>query len=217
MVGIIHTKSKVRVDNTLEEEGDRGPGLSVLGAAVFNQDILVGYLNGNDTKSLNFIQDKIVGGVITFPTPAVEGKVKANPVKGGLSSVFTVNSKTKNQVEVVDGNIILKTKVKLKANIGEITGDIDISKEENIIKIEEACSKAIEEGVKRAVEKIQKEFKLDIFGFGAVFHRKYPKQWKDIKKDWDQLFSEADFEIEVETHIVRTGLISTPLSKRRMD
>lgn len=46
-----------------------------------------------------------------------------------------------------------------------------------------------------------------------MFHRKYPEEWKRIKKDWDEIFSKADFEIEVNTDIIRTGLINTPINK----
>src|SRR5699024_9410507 len=101
--------------------------------------------------------------------------------------------------------------INLRSSLGEILGKIDVSKEENILRIEDACSKTIEENIKASVKKVQKENGIDIFGFGIVFHRKYPEQWQEIEDNWDEIFADADFEIEVETKIIRTGLINRPV------
>lgn len=215
VVGVIEKKIKKKIDKTSENSTMETYELSVMGAAVFKEEGLVGYLGGNDTKALNFIMDNITGGIITFPTPApvVKTESETKPENRDLSSVTIINNKTKNDVEIIDGKIILKTKIKLRSSLGEIVGDIDISKEENIKEIEDACSKAIEVALKSAIKKLQKDFKLDIFGFGIVFHRKYPEQWKGIEKNWDEIFSQAEVQVVVETNIIRTGLINTPVNK----
>ena len=216
-VGVIEKKTKKEIDQTVEKAGAQSYELSVIGSAVFDKDVLVGYLNGNDTKSLNFIADNVKGGIITFPTPkpVIGVGMENEPIHKNLSSMLIINNKTKNDIEIKDDNIVLKTKIKLRGAVGEVVGNIDISKEENLKELEKACSKAAEEGIKSAVTKVQKEFGLDIFGFGLVFHRKYPEEWKNIKENWDEIFSKADFEIEVETDIIRTGLINTPIVKEK--
>lgn len=109
--------------------------------------------------------NKIRGGIITFPTPTaqVEGSSTPTPPVEGellnkeknkkLSSIIVIKNNTKNDVEMVDGNIKLKTKIELRGSLGEVVGNIDVAEKENIIKLEEACSKAIEEGIKRALKK----------------------------------------------------------------
>lgn len=215
VTGIVEKVDKIKIDKTSEATGTQNYELSVIGSAVYKRDILMGYLNGNDTKALNFVLNNITGGIITFPTPisVVDSVGEAGHKLDNLSSVVIIKNKTKNDIEIVDGRVILKTKIKLRSSLGEVVGSIDISKEENIKKVEDACSKAIEEGIKAAIKKVQRDYKLDIFGFGLIFHRKYPKEWKDIEKDWNEIFSEADFQIEVDTHIIRTGLINTPINK----
>lgn len=210
VVGIIEKRKREIVDKSVNAREASEYELSILGSAIFGRDKLVGYLNGNDTKALNFFLDNVKMGIVTFPTPIpLKNEGKSN----SLSSVTIIKNKTKNDVEILNGKIILKTKIKLRSALGEVVGDIDISKEENIKKMEEACSKAIEEALKEAVRKGQEVHKLDIFGFGIVFHRKYPKLWKEIENNWDELFSEAEFQIEVDTSIIRTGLINTPINK----
>lgn len=212
IAGVIERRGKREINETSQITGTQGYELSVMGSAIFKNEDLIGYLNGNDTKALNFVLDNITGGIITFPTP-VNSKMETKTKLNDLSSVVIIKNKTKNDVEIIDGKIILKAKVKLRSSIGEVVGNIDISKEENIKIMEEACSRAIEEGIKAAVKKVQKDYKLDIFGFGIVLHRKYPKEWKDLESDWDEIFSGAEIRVEVDTHIIRTGLINTPTNK----
>ena len=78
--------------------------------------------------------------------------------------------------------------------------------------MEEACSNTVKEAIKHTVEKVQREIGLDIFGFGLIFQRKYPDEFKKIKDNWDEIFSHADYQIEVETNLIRTGLIDTPIN-----
>lgn len=212
IAGVIEKKQKNDIDETSEKTGTQGYELSILGSAIFKKDNLVGYLNGNDTKSLNFLLDNVKGGIITFPAPSSSGeKVGSEEVHQNLSSVVIVRSKTKNDVEFKGDRLMLKTKINIRASLGELAGNIDVSKEGNLRRIEEACSKTIEENIKAAVKKVQKEHGIDIFGFGIVFHRKYPKQWKKIKENWDEAFVNADFQIEVDTNIIRTGLVNKPI------
>ncbi len=212
IAGVVERRDKKEINKASQITEREGYELSVMGSAIFKNEDLIGYLNGNDTKALNFVLDNITGGIITFPTPR-DSKVEAKTKLNDLSSVVIIKNKTKNDVEIIDGKIVLKTKVKLRSSIGEVVGDIDISKEENIKIMEEACSRAIEEGIRAAVKKVQKDYKLDIFGFGIALHRRYPKEWKDLEDDWDEIFSGAEIRVEVDTHIIRTGLINTPINK----
>lgn len=212
-IGVIEKKSKKTIDQISEEAASDIFELSVLGSAIFDQDKLVGYLNGNDTKSLNFILDNIGRGIITFELPLLEEeKLQNQEADRDLSTVVIINNNTKNDIELKEDELLLKTSIELKCALGEVIGKIDVSKEENLIRIADTCSKTIEENIEAAVKKVQKDYGIDIFGFGIVFHRKYPEQWEEIKDNWDEIFADADFEIEVESKIIRTGLINRPVT-----
>lgn len=211
VAGVIEKIKKMEIDELGESTGTKNYELTIIGSAIFKKDKLRGYLNGNDTKAVNFILGHIERSIITFPTPTnvfEEGQSEIGNQQ--LSSVVVIKSKVKNDVETEGDRLILKTKINLRTSLGEFSGKIDLTKEETLKKIEEACSKTAEINIKSAVEKVQKEYGVDIFGFGIEFHRKYPKQWEKIKDNWDEIFAEADFEIEVKTHIIRTGLINNP-------
>lgn len=226
---IIEKKNKkqiMKMSNTSNEKYE----LSILGSAVFNKDRLIGYLEGNDTKGLNFIKGRVKHGIIVFPIPEFymdkettgiflsEGENRKEENKDlNLNTLDIAKTKTKNDVEIIDGNIILKTNIVLRGMIWEIQEDIDITKLENIKILEDACSYAIEKGVRSTFMKAQNEFRVDIFGFGDIFHRKYPEEWAKIKHNWNEIFSQADVEIEVKTNIIRTGLTNIPANNVKGD
>ncbi len=220
ILGVIEKIEKNKINKSGKGTSDKEYELSVIGSAVFFKDNLVGYLGGNDTKGVNFINGKVDQGIVTFPTPqATSGeaskgsKVSAKRTnKNNISTMRIVKVKSKKDIEVRDGNIVLKVKIKLRGSVGEVAGDLDISTEEGMHRLEKACSQQIKKGVESAFLKVQKEYKSDVFGFGSVFHRKYPEEWERISEKWNKIFSEADIQVEVETKAIRTGLTNTPIN-----
>lgn len=205
VVAVLEKRQKKNINQTGQTTGTQDLELSSIGSAVFRNDILVGYLNGNDTKALNYILNNVKGGVITFPTP-IEGNETL------FSSLTTIKVITKNDVIMEDGRLILKTKITIKGFLGEVDGNIDISKYENLEKMAQSCSKTVKEGIESTVKKVQKEFGFDIFGFGYVFHKKHTEEWREIEGKWDDIFADADFQIEVTTNIISSGLLNKPLT-----
>ncbi len=211
IVGVIEKKRKNVIDKTSEDKGSEEYELSIIGSAIFRKDKLIGYLNGNDTKAVNYLLNNIENGIITFPIfNSSEEKVQSEGLPTNVSSVNVIKGKTKNDIEINGDKVILKTKINIRAALGELIAKTDVSNEEDIRRLEDACSKTVEVNIESAVKKVQQEYGTDIFGFGVAFHHKYPKQWEKIKENWDEIFKDAEFQIEVKTSIIRTGLINKP-------
>lgn len=211
IVGVIEKKRKNVIDKTSEDKGSEEYELSIIGSAIFRKDKLIGYLNGNDTKAVNYLLNNIENGIITFPIfNSSEEKVQSEGLSTNVSSVNVIKGKTKNDIEINGDKVILKTKINIRAALGELIAKTDVSNEEDIRRLEDACSKTVEVNIESAVKKVQQEYGTDIFGFGMAFHHKYPKQWEKIKENWDEIFKDAEFQIEVKTSIIRTGLINKP-------
>jgi spore germination protein KC len=54
--------------------------------------------------------------------------------------------------------------------------------------------------------------KTDILGFGSALNRKYPSEWKKVKEQWNTIFVDVPYTINVHTTIKDTGLILKPLN-----
>ena len=194
---------------------EKTTGLTIEGASVFNRGKLVGFLNGD--RGYNFVRNKIQGGVIEFPTPQTSkarSTITSKILKGNGNTVVEITrSKTKNDIEVHDGKIILKTQVKITGMLGEETGNIDTSNAEVLKLLEKSCSNQVKRQIEKVIKKVQDEYSTDIFGYGKQYHRKDSKGWNKIRNNWDDIFAHAEVLIDVNTEIVRTGLVNKPSSK----
>jgi len=56
------------------------------------------------------------------------------------------------------------------------------------------------------------EINADIFGFGEMLHKKYSKEWKTLKDNWDEIYPTIKLNINVETKIIKTDLLKEPAS-----
>ncbi|MFC0561419.1 Ger(x)C family spore germination protein [Halalkalibacter alkalisediminis] len=69
----------------------------------------------------------------------------------------------------------------------------------------------IENSIKRQlttfIDEIQNK-KMDLIGIGNILYRKDPALWKSLEKDWSQVFSETQFEIDVTVNIESTGMLT---------
>ena len=66
------------------------------------------------------------------------------------------------------------------------------------------------------LEKAQKEYNSDIFGFGMLIWRKYPKEWKDYYKNmWNEIFPNLDVAVHVRSTLLRGGLSTRSIKINR--
>jgi len=59
-----------------------------------------------------------------------------------------------------------------------------------------------------AVTKAQNEYRTDVFGFGEKIHNKYPKYWKTVEGNWEEVFSKLPVQVTVQAHIKTSGEIN---------
>lgn len=182
-----------------EEKKDKTTkGVKLSGTAVFKKDKLVGYLDNIETRGLNWVTGKVKSGVINVPSPAEKDKLIAIEIKRASSSI---------KPEMKDGIISFNIEVKEEGDLAEQQGTVDVSKLELFEKIEEGQKAVIENEIKLAVDKVQKEFSSDIFGFGSALNKKYPEEWDKIKDNWESIFPKVQYAVKVDAKIRRTGLL----------
>lgn len=220
VLGIIEKEEKRVVNKEIPEgKGNKRDVLSVEGGAAFYKDSLIGYYTGEEMMGFNFIVDEIQGGLIVFEVPDknISPDTKYTATKGKYTVVEIKKNKTKKDIKIEDGKINLTIDVKLTGVIGEETKGVDLREIGILHAVEEACSNKVEEHMKKTMDKAQKELKVDTFGIYSLFHRKYPEEWEKISNDWESIFPNISYDINVETNIVRTGLIDVPINIKKGD
>ena len=201
--------NKIESDKTIEV-------ISVEGGAVFEQDKLIGYYTGDEMIGFNLLVDNLKTTAIVFETPSYVEKPKDQISEKGKYSVLKVyKSKTKLDIKLEQEELHLYVDVKIRGILIETTELLNLSDSKILELVADACEKRVEEIIKKILVKAQKEYELDSFSIGELVHRKYPKLWKEIKDDWEEIFTELDYTINVNIAIADTGFTNIPPNLRK--
>lgn len=209
--GINPILSSVTVEGNIEEAG-KSESLnqtsmealvvtSTIG--IFKDDKLLKFSNLEEDYGINFMRNKVKEMILTFPCE---------------DSYITLNieeSKTKLDIKFENNKPIGIININAEAVLNELNCKVDIKKEENIKKMEDAGKKIIEEYINKAINLAQTE-KTDIFGFGTLIHKNYPKKWKNLKENWNDIdFINLEFEKNINLKINGTGSLKQTLEEMR--
>lgn len=168
---------------------------------VFNGSNLVGISNKDQSKGINFLNDKVKTTLIV--TNINNGKVVVE-----LSS-----SKTKKSVEIKNNKPKFNIEINCDGSIAEVASDIKVEETEAI----EEIKKQSEEEIKRIVNEAinySKELKTDIFNLGSLVYKKDHKLWKNIKDNWDNELNNLEIEIKVNLNLKTKGSIDNIIEVR---
>lgn len=126
-------------------------------------------------------------------------------------SFLMTGARTKIIPSVKGGNISITLEVKAEGNVGDVEDPVPVARPEEIKKLNKLVADNIKQLIEDTVHKTQ-NMEADIFGFGEVVHRKYPREWNKIEKEWRKIYSDVPVEVKVEAKIRETGMISNPIS-----
>jgi len=173
------------------------------GTAVFKKDKLVGYLDNIETRGLNWATGKVKNAIVNVPSPDEEDKLIAIVIKKASSSITP---------EIKNGKISFTIEVNVEGDIGEQQDTADYFKNmESFRKIEKEQQAVIEQEIKLAVDKVQKELGSDVLGFGSAVNKKYPEKWQSIKDDWENIFPGVPYQVKVDAKLRRLGSMLKPV------
>lgn len=171
------------------------------GGAVFKGDKLIGYVDQNGVVYYLLIKDKFN-----------EGFLKIDMNKRENEAVVLEVQKSKIKISPNYGEEISFTiDVDLNVGIIEMTTDVDYINEPGRSHFIEVAQKQIEQNVKDLIGKIQEDFGVDIFGFGAIIKQRNPNLWKEIEKDWDMIFKDLNVEVNCNIKIKNSGHLKAPI------
>ncbi|MCX7614582.1 MAG: Ger(x)C family spore germination protein [Clostridiales bacterium] len=188
-----HSKVDDNLDDLKEVKADP---LKIIDLAVFKKDKLVGWLNESECKGYNYVTNHVPSSM-TY----VEDR------DYGIIGLEVIGTKTKVEASLENGKPIITVNMKIRVNIESATDKIDLSKGDNIHYVENLAEAKLTKNVGLSIMKA-KRLQSDIFGFGDVVHRTYPKEWEKFKDDWDKEFAKMPVVIKGTVRVVKTGTIS---------
>lgn len=220
LIRVLSLEGQELVLSGIVEQGDRKAGEDVKSFdktsppdilrlqyfAVFKGAKLIGWLNQDESKGYSYIVGEVENTVEAF-----------NGFGEGKIALEVKSAKSKIKAELYDGIPIINVEIKIKANIGELQVPLDLKNKENIKKIEKTAEDYVNKVCRAAIKKAQSELKSDIFGFGEVIHRGYPKEWKSLKKNWNEKFSDISVNVSVSVEVKQSGTTLEPIFEKEME
>jgi spore germination protein KC len=168
----------------------------------FQKDKLVGWLGEDESKGLNYITGniKLTSG---YSTDEYGNAIAADVLK----------ATSKIKAAVVNNQPQIDVDVKIKYIITQVEGKLDVTKIENIEKVNQICERDITDICNKSVQKAQ-ELKTDIFGFGGNVHATNSTYWNTVKDNWNEVFATVPVHINVKAEIISTGDITKTLKQK---
>ena len=163
---------------------------------IFKDDKFIKWTTKNESRGINIMNDSISEFY-------VETKCK-----DGNAVIDIENLETKLTVSK-DG--VVKVKVRGAGLINEITCNLDLSKQEEVDKIEKKAEKRIKSFMKEAI-KLSKENDVDLFGIGLKYYQDYPKEYKKID-NWYEYFNKLEFKLNVNIDLNHTGSVQQSIER----
>ncbi|ADL08914.1 Ger(x)C family spore germination protein [Thermosediminibacter oceani] len=164
------------------------------GAAVIKKYKLVGWLEENETLGANFVLEEIRGADIMIDIQGYKYPV-----------VFTViHNKTAKELLEAGDYPKFRVKLEVKGEIAETPDQIELDPEKLKI-IEKMLEERINQLVLASIKKLQQEYQVDLLGFGEYLSKYKPEVWEEYEKDWENIFPEAEINVETKVKIGGIG------------
>lgn len=173
--------------------------LSLGNLAIYKKDKLIKTTTKKESEMIHIINNEAKELLYSFN------------YKNNYASIYSNNLITK--IKLNNSNS-LNIYIKGNGTIYEINGPLNLNKNKNIKKLEKKWNKQLKKDIKKTIKAIKEEYKSDIFGFGNMIYKNYPKRWKKIKNKWnDKYLKNLKINVYTNTKIVSTGSLTKTLEE----
>ena len=168
----------------------------ISGGAILKNYRLIGYLKPMEVRALAIMNDEIN-----------EDTIDIN-FNGADLSVMITGVKSKRRLVNEEENLKIKFDIELEGHIHSFILDrsMTIETEEMLEALQNAVAKNIKEDMDKLVEKVQKEYEVDVFNLRNFISKYHPKLWEKIQDDWEVIYPDMEIEVDVEVFLRRRGL-----------
>jgi spore germination protein KC len=174
--------------------------LEYAGLAAFRKDKLIGWLTDDESKGFNYIQGFVKESAGHLDCP-----------NGGRIVTDVIRTTTKVKGKVIDGKPAIDILLYAEGDIAEVACGIDLQNPESIMELSKQINENFKRLINKTINKAQNGLKTDFIGFGNIFRKSHPEEWKEWKQDWQELFVTLPVDIHVDYRIRRIGTITNSL------
>lgn len=198
------TLGELLVDLHIEEDALMprvSPGekdLKVAGSGVIKNYKLIGWLGEVENRSVMFLLGRIKSDVVVVA-----------PFKDKIIIPYEITeSKTKKTAQIEEGRLKVSFMIEMEGDLNQYIMDSpeDVLDDKVLKEVENSVEKYLKTKILETVEKLQKEFKVDLIGVNEYLSKFKPDIWAEVEGDWETLFPDIEIEIQVDAKIRRIGV-----------
>jgi len=101
--------------------------------------------------------------------------------------------------------------IEVTTAIDEIGGSKNYIEESGRKNLELIAAKSLKAGIGDTIEKVQSDYGVDVFGFGAKVREDKPEVWSAVGEEWENYFKNLRINIKTRVHIRDSAMTSKPL------
>lgn len=177
------------------KEKENEKSVEISGTALFNSTKYREKISKDQTVFLNILYNKVNNTALSYDYED-DKKVSLN----------VVNSKTERKVTIKNGKPVFKIKVKMQADISEISGGVSSQVGiRDIESIKTAGEKHIEKETKKLLNSLYNEYNSDSAGLARLIYICEKDFFKNNEKNLDSVLQNSIYEVEVDLKIRRMG------------
>ncbi|MNI81506.1 hypothetical protein D3C73_1381260 [compost metagenome] len=79
--------------------------------------------------------------------------------------------------------------------------------------LEQQTAKYLTGQIKDVITRVQRDYGVDVFGFGQYLYRHHYKEFQPVKNEWNSRFAQAEVDVSVNIHIARSELKSKTIER----
>ncbi|GGD93381.1 Ger(x)C family spore germination protein [Paenibacillus nasutitermitis] len=169
------------------------------GLSIFKHGKMIGSVDNDISRGVFWLTNRIKASVITLTPKEVEGTVSVDLTSSRTTVHPHIDEKGKWHVVLSISGM---------GDVLQNTTSLDLMNPQDMLLVNRGANELIRSRVDRALAQVQKNMKADVLGIGKAFRKHYPKQWKQAKKNWEQVFHEVNIKTDINVRIVHTGIVS---------
>lgn len=173
------------------------------GCAMLKNGKMIGTIDNRVTRGVLWLKNQIKSSIFTVFPESVQGSV----------SLRLIYNRTRLIPKIEQGVWRMRVQIDTASNIEQNTTGRTMMDPVWTAKVEQSTNEDIRARVRQAL-RIAQQKKVDIFGFGDMFERRYPKEWAQAQSRWDELFASLQVEIVSHAKIRRPGTSNLELDRK---
>lgn len=189
-------------ENVSQTEPDTTIKMGTVG--IFRNDKLLGWTTKNENRGINILNNKVEMMYTVFN------------YHNDLIAITLPSMHSKTKVKIEKGEPVIDVSVIGNGLINEVNPDIDLEDQKVIADIEKATEKEVNQYIQEALEITQKTYQSDIFGYGNLIYKNYPKIWQQVKSNWDQDgFSKLKINVKIDITLGNKGSLKQSIKEAK--